>query len=57
VIELGRHWEIVAAAWAITALALGGLSAAIVLDGRRRKAELARLEALAPRRRAAGERA
>lgn len=48
------HALYVAAAYGVTAVALGGLLLWILVDGRNRKRELARLEAEGVRRRSSG---
>ena len=45
------HWPLIVASYAITVVGVAGMAAWIWIDGRRRKAELARLEAATARRR------
>lgn len=50
------HWPLILAAYALTFGAIGVVALSVWLTGRRRAAELARLEAAAPRERARAER-
>lgn len=50
-IELGQHWEFIAAAYIGTALVVGGLVGWTIYDAGRMRARLAVLEAARPARR------
>jgi heme exporter protein CcmD len=43
------HWDIILTAYVVTGLTLTATTAWIVVEGRRLKTQLARLEALSPR--------
>lgn len=49
-IELGQHWEFIAAAYIGTTLVVGALVGWTIFDARRSKARLDALEAERPRR-------